>query len=181
MPYLLIAAATLALAGPADAGPRVAAGAEPTVVVDAGYDEADMVSMLRRQGYEVYRVERTFLGRIRFLARGEGVMREVVVSRNTGEILRDVVSRAPSSGAGSRTSAGGSVSIAGDGVSVGAGSPGGGLGGTVGGVVDSVGGTVGSVGGTVGGAVGGVVDSVGGTVGGVGGAVGGAVGGLLGN
>lgn len=44
---------------------------------------------LREQGYSRIEVSQTWLGRVRFVARGNGLRREIVVNPATGEILRD--------------------------------------------------------------------------------------------
>ncbi len=52
-----------------------------------------IVGQLRAQGYQVKTVSRTWLGRIKVEAEGDGYQREVVFNRVTGEILRDYRSR----------------------------------------------------------------------------------------
>lgn len=51
--------------------------------------QAQYIARLEKQGFEVIEVERTWLGRLRFWASADGVERELVVNRKTGEILRD--------------------------------------------------------------------------------------------
>ncbi|WP_373051193.1 hypothetical protein [Thalassovita aquimarina] len=48
-----------------------------------------VVSQLKQQGYQEITVSRTWLGRIRILARRDGERREIIVNPRTGEILRD--------------------------------------------------------------------------------------------
>lgn len=50
----------------------------------------DIVRELKRKGYRVTEVSRTFLGRIRILATKDGGRREIIVNPVTGEILRDL-------------------------------------------------------------------------------------------
>jgi uncharacterized membrane protein YgcG len=49
----------------------------------------DLVRQLRAQGYSQVTVERTWLGRIRILARNADSTREIILNPRTGEILRD--------------------------------------------------------------------------------------------
>ena len=48
-----------------------------------------IVAQLRGQGFDRIRVKRTLLGRVRILARGEDMRREIVLDPSTGAILRD--------------------------------------------------------------------------------------------
>ena len=50
----------------------------------------DIVRELKRKGYRVTEVGRTFLGRVRILATKDGGRREIIVNPVTGEILRDL-------------------------------------------------------------------------------------------
>ncbi|MBD3678513.1 MAG: hypothetical protein HUJ27_08935 [Rhodobacteraceae bacterium] len=52
--------------------------------------EERITAQLREQGYTSITVERTFLGRVRILAEGPGMEREIVLNPRTGEILRDI-------------------------------------------------------------------------------------------
>ena len=53
--------------------------------------EDKIVRGLRRQGYSGIKTSRTFLGRLRVTAdKGEN-QREVILNRQTGEVLRDVI------------------------------------------------------------------------------------------
>lgn len=51
----------------------------------------DVISALKQSGYTVLKVERTLLGRVRILAKNHEHLREMVVSRTTGEVKRDVI------------------------------------------------------------------------------------------
>ncbi len=51
----------------------------------------DVLVMLERTGYHVVKMDSTLLGRVRILARNREHLREVIVSRSTGEIKRDVI------------------------------------------------------------------------------------------
>ena len=50
----------------------------------------DIVRGLKRNGYRITEIGRTFLGRIRILATKDGGRREIIVNPVTGEILRDL-------------------------------------------------------------------------------------------
>ena len=52
-----------------------------------------IVRQLQRQGYRNIRVSRTWLGRVRILARGRNGSREIVLNPATGAILRDYLDR----------------------------------------------------------------------------------------
>ena len=51
--------------------------------------EEKFVVGLQAQGFTIVEREKTFFGRLRIIAENEKVRREIVVNRNTGEILRD--------------------------------------------------------------------------------------------
>lgn len=51
--------------------------------------EEKFIVGLQAQGFKILQQERTLFGRIRIVAQNEKVRREMVVNRNTGEILRD--------------------------------------------------------------------------------------------
>ena len=59
---------------------------------------ADMLRTLESEGFVVTDIGRTFLGRIRIEAVSDGYVREVILSRSTGEIKQDAIfrQRAPS-------------------------------------------------------------------------------------
>jgi len=63
----------------------------------------DVIFQLQTAGYEIEDITRTFLGRLRVVARNDGTRREIIMSRSTGEIFSDtvsVISTAPATGAG---------------------------------------------------------------------------------
>ncbi|MBY6048881.1 hypothetical protein [Vannielia litorea] len=49
-----------------------------------------VVSQLEAQGFGNFRISRTLLGRVRIVAIGRGMQREIVFNPATGEILRDL-------------------------------------------------------------------------------------------
>lgn len=49
----------------------------------------DLEDQLDDMGFEVERVERTLLGRVRIVAEGRGLWREIIINPRTGEVLRD--------------------------------------------------------------------------------------------
>jgi hypothetical protein len=51
----------------------------------------EVLSALDRDGYNIVSVEETFLGRIRIRAANKFHLREIVVSRASGQILRDAI------------------------------------------------------------------------------------------
>lgn len=53
--------------------------------------EEKVVKALRRQGYREIKTGRTFLGRLRVTAEKGEKRREVILNRQTGEVLRDVI------------------------------------------------------------------------------------------
>ncbi len=114
----------------AAAAARIDRQAGPDLLVQAEYDHAAMVGFLQSQGFRVLSIERTFLGRIRFVAQRDDMMREVVVSRTTGAVLRDAVYQVSDSGSGGSGSGGSGGSGSG---SNGSGSGGSGSGGGSGG------------------------------------------------
>lgn len=61
--------------------PPVGAAAQPAV--------ESILRQLRAQGYSQITVSDTWLGRVRFLAIGNGLRREIILNPATGEILRD--------------------------------------------------------------------------------------------
>jgi len=67
-------------------------------VLGAGPAVADtltdrLIAQLAEQGFSRFEVSRTWLGRVRIQAEGEGLSREVIVNPRTGEILRDLWTR----------------------------------------------------------------------------------------
>ena len=63
----------------------VAAGMAPAEPVD------DILAEIRAQGFELTRVQRTWLGRVRIIAQNASFRREVVIDPTTGEIRRDLL------------------------------------------------------------------------------------------
>lgn len=51
--------------------------------------EESILSQLSDQGFSEFETRRTLLGRIRIVAYGNGLIREIVINPTTGEILRD--------------------------------------------------------------------------------------------
>jgi hypothetical protein len=51
----------------------------------------DVVAQLEQRGYSVIAIERTLLGRMKVRARNEAHLRELVVSRHTGEVMHDII------------------------------------------------------------------------------------------
>lgn len=48
-----------------------------------------LIAQLTAQGYSEIEVSRTFLGRVRIEAYGNGIEREIILNPSSGEILRD--------------------------------------------------------------------------------------------
>lgn len=58
--------------------------------VFAGSDvAAPVLAQVQQQGYTVSEVRRTWLGRVLITARNDSHLREVVLNRTTGQVLRD--------------------------------------------------------------------------------------------
>ena len=87
MVVIVGAAAMLAPAARADT-PR-----EPIIIVEElpEFRYLDVIDALDRAGYNILSVGTTLLNRVRIRARNDQHVREIVVSRATGEILRDAV------------------------------------------------------------------------------------------
>lgn len=69
----------------------VALADDPALYVDDAFVQT-VTSQLEAQGFVVVDVERTLLGRYKIEAlSADGVQRELVISANTGEVLRDQV------------------------------------------------------------------------------------------
>lgn len=66
----------------------------------------DVIAQLESSGYTLDKVEKTFLGRMKITARNRVHLRELVVSRSTGEIMRDAVIEVFASADGSAGGAG---------------------------------------------------------------------------
>jgi len=66
-------------------------GSAMTATAAAARDRSDdILRELKRNGYRIEDVGRTFLGRVRILATRNGGRREIIVNPVTGEILRDL-------------------------------------------------------------------------------------------
>jgi hypothetical protein len=65
-------------------------GASGSVVI-AQQTYIDVMAGLEAAGYEIVEAKSTFLGRVKIMARNAEHMREIVVSRATGEVKRDVI------------------------------------------------------------------------------------------
>ncbi len=74
-------------------------------IAQLGY--TDVLVMLERTGYKVVKMDSTLLGRVRILARNREHLREVIVSRSTGEIKRDVILKRFATGNNDRQTASG--------------------------------------------------------------------------
>ena len=61
-----------------------------SVEVDAQTPIEQLVDDLRQEGYDIDRVQRTWLGRIRVVSRKGPLVREIVIRPATGEIMRDL-------------------------------------------------------------------------------------------
>ncbi len=59
----------------------------------------DVVAQLEQRGYAIDSVERTLLGRMMIRARNKVHLRELVVSRHTGEVMHDTIVRVFADGA----------------------------------------------------------------------------------
>ncbi|MBT8425379.1 MAG: hypothetical protein HKP29_03415 [Silicimonas sp.] len=170
-------AALVATATPSAAAVANAGAAASFLIAVSAQSYVEVIGMLEESGYRVTGMKSTLLGRIKILAQNREHLREVVVSRSTGEIKSDRIIRVfasgsdgdtrptpagsqPSNGPTSSGSGSGGVSVSvggGGGVNVGVGS---------GGVSASVGGS-GGIGASVGG--GGINANVGGLSVGLGG------------
>jgi uncharacterized membrane protein YgcG len=65
--------------------------------------QPSVAAQLAEQGYEVVETGRTLLGRVRIVAERDGQIREVVVSRSTGEVMRDAMLGEASEASGETT------------------------------------------------------------------------------
>lgn len=63
----------------------------PEQLYQARQDYTDVVRMLERNGYLIVKMTSTMLGRVKITASNRAHLREVVVSRSTGEIKHDVI------------------------------------------------------------------------------------------
>lgn len=67
------------------------AGIEIQVEILPEYRYLEVIDALDRTGYQILSVSDTLLNRVRIRARSVTHLREIVISRATGSILRDVV------------------------------------------------------------------------------------------
>ena len=111
---------------------------------------------LKREGFKIISIKKSFLGRIRILALKNNNLREIIISRSTGEIKRDAIISSNGSAEIEENVTGSGVSTLGSSIgSATSGSVSGAVGNT-GSAVGEIEGSVGSVGGAVEGAVGGL-------------------------
>ena len=88
----LMAAPALANGGNANASVTTSqARASGSFEVAQNRTYLDVVASLEAEGYEITDVGKTWLGRIKIVATSKANLREVIVSRTTGEILSDVI------------------------------------------------------------------------------------------
>lgn len=73
----------------------------PLILMQISY--VDVIANLEGTGYQIVDMRSTFLGRIKLRARNAIHMREIVVSRSTGEILSDVIIAIYGQGIGGQT------------------------------------------------------------------------------
>jgi len=85
-------AASLSGTAPAEAGRAGGVtGEAPERIVLARQSYTDVIATLERNGYRVVNMSSTLLGRVKIQARNRVHLREIVVSRSTGEIKHDVI------------------------------------------------------------------------------------------
>ena len=89
---VLLAAALVATVPPTSAL-ALDARAMPAMFVLAAQSYVDVIEMLESAGYRVNGMKTTFLGRVKIQAQNRQHLREVVVSRSTGEIKSDRIIR----------------------------------------------------------------------------------------
>ncbi len=119
------ALSVLAALGVVSAGDALAQSAtgQPAGYQVAQQSYANVITQLQSGGYQIVEVRSTFLGRIRILARNKVHLREVIVSRSTGEVKRDVIVQILAGATGGNSQSSGSGS-SGSGSSAGSGSSG---------------------------------------------------------
>lgn len=145
--FIMMAAILAAAPAQSQAAPQL--GPAPMMIV-AAESYLDVIQMLEDTGYNVTGMKSTLLGRLKIRAQNKQHLREIVVSRSTGEIKSDRILKVFGGGEGgsslARNSAGktsdtggdrtststGGVSVSSGGTSVSVGS--GGIGASVGGV-----------------------------------------------
>lgn len=86
-----LAGAVLAATAHATAAQEAAPANEQPQYLAQAQSYTDVVVALQVRGYEILELRQTFLGRIRIVAQNDVHVREIVVSRTTGEIKRDIV------------------------------------------------------------------------------------------
>ena len=87
----LMSAPALANGGNVNASVTAQAMASGSFEVAQNRTYLDVVASLEAEGYEITDVSKTWLGRIKIVATSKANLREVIVSRTTGEILSDVI------------------------------------------------------------------------------------------
>jgi len=93
----LFGLAALVSAGPASAEEKALTGIDLVNAISALSKDAPdlsfvlMIKLLERNGYTIQSVDVTFLNRARIIAANPWHRREVVISRTSGEILRDML------------------------------------------------------------------------------------------
>ena len=87
----LMSAPALANGGNANALVTAGATASGSFEVAQNRTYLDVVATLEAEGYQIRDVSKTWLGRIKIVATSKANLREVIVSRTTGEILSDVI------------------------------------------------------------------------------------------
>lgn len=111
---IIITACTLvSSAAMAEVGTTAQAQAQAQVQADAAnsFEVAqnrtylDVIASLEAEGYKINEVTTTWLGRIKVMAQSTQNLREVVVSRATGEIMSDIILEVYASGATNGTAA----------------------------------------------------------------------------
>lgn len=68
-----------------------AADDAPGSIILAQQTYIDVMANLEASGYTIVQTKTTFLGRVQIMARNAAHMREIVVSRSTGEVKRDII------------------------------------------------------------------------------------------
>jgi len=82
---------TAAHAEAVQAGSTASANASAGIEIAQNRSYLDVLASLENEGYSINQVETTWLGRIKITAQSQANLREVVVSRTTGEIMSDVI------------------------------------------------------------------------------------------
>ncbi|QDC09682.1 hypothetical protein FHY55_10685 [Oceanicola sp. D3] len=139
-------AMSVSASGPAHAAASGLRDAPTERVYMARQNYTDVIAVLERNGYRVVSMSSTMLGRVKILAQNKVHLREIVVSRSTGEIKHDVILKvfktrredkktgkrirgavnAPANGGGGGNTGGSTGGSTGGGISVGVGNENGG-------------------------------------------------------